>query len=99
MIIWNLKKLEEKLAKNEVTELEAVNYTILNIAFWTLMTYLPYEVKYNWQLWSSIGITIAILYFGMKKCYKINSSADSSNFLIRLFPLYFVLTLKVFAYL
>lgn len=95
MIIYNIRKLENKLISDKVSDKEALNYLIANLLLWTICTCLGSEQSFQLKEFLELLVLGAILIYACKECYKINRSGDNKDFLKRFLALYFVLSIRL----
>ncbi len=97
MIIWNIYRLEDKIASHLFEEKDALSYTISNLAFWTFMSYIGFisaKEKLNWQFVCELLVMLVIMTWGIIKCYRINVQIDNARFAERFFSIYFVMVVR-----
>ncbi|WP_037320751.1 hypothetical protein [Salegentibacter sp. Hel_I_6] len=97
-MIWlNIKKLELKLLKNELTEHGAYQYLLTILIFITLATQLPGSFDFSSDLWRLLDFTLDVLITigGTYILFAINSKGDNQDFLKRYFSLAFVHALRL----
>ena len=97
MIWFNLKKLEDKLANNEVPEKAGYEYLLAWIVFFAIGYSLPDNSSYSHKAWD---ICEGILKLAMKilmiiMVFRINRNGTNQDFLKRFLSLSFVILLRI----
>ena len=89
MILFSSRKLEAKLAKNELSEWQKAWYLILPSLFFGPLSYLrprfgasPTTMD-SISLWVSGVLIVIVTYIGLRKIYKINAGIDGKDFITR----------------
>ncbi len=107
MILWSSRKLEEALAKGWLSGWTKVKYLIIPAvitALWGPFFLLeprygqrPSAINLPFQLIFSI-LSAFITYWGIKKCFTINSNADGKDFFERLAVLTLPVLIRIMVY-
>lgn len=109
MILLSSKKLEKALAYDLLDEWEKTKYLIFTVVFQTL-TYAPIVmIRPHWgikpssinQWFSSASsiLSILIVFFCIKRCFKTNKDIDNLNFIERYTILFVPITIRLFIFL
>ena len=97
MIWFDIKTLEEKLIRNEVSEKTGYHYLLAFLILTALAVSsddTPSFVSKYWKLADFI-IGILILVLGTRKVFSINREGDNRDFLKRYFSISFVHTIRI----
>lgn len=101
MIWFNLKELENKLIKNQISEKDSFYYVLAFSIIYALVFFGDQEDSFSNKWWSLLNLVIglAITVYGLSKVFSINQLGDNTNFLKRLFPLAFVHSVRLVIFL
>lgn len=93
---FNLKDLENRLIKDEVSDREGYYYLLANLILFGLAPYAT-SYSYNSSIFSFAEVisVIAITFFGVKLSFKANQNGNGSNYFKRFVALYFVIGIRL----
>lgn len=92
MIWFNLKELEERLLKGEVSENLSFTYLLAQLALLCLLLQLPFEVKPDWWVW--LLVSLVVFLGGVSWAFKINQKGRNKDFLRRFVSVSFVAIMR-----
>lgn len=109
MILLSSKKLEKALAYNLLDEWEKTKYLILTVAFQTLI-YAPIVIirphsgvkpssVNQWFSFASSILSVLMVFFCIKRCFKTNKDIDNLNFIERYTILFVPISIRVFLFI
>jgi len=101
MIWFNLKELENKLIKNQISEKDSFYYILAFFIIYNLVFFGDQEESFSNKWWSVLNLVvgIAITIYGLRKLFSINQLGDNTDFLKRLFSLAFVHSVRIVIFL
>ena len=94
---FNLKELEDKLQKKEVSEKTGFQYLLTWSIFVSIAFYVPDDSSYSGEWWdfSDFILDLAISIGGIILAYRINKNGENSEFLKRFLSLSFVHSIRL----
>ena len=97
MIWFDIKKLEEKLIKNEISERTGYHYLLAFLIIMTLVIGGKEPADFTGESLRSLDVIIGIIFtiWGTGKVFKINNEGGNQDFLKKYFSLCFVHTLRI----
>ncbi len=104
MIWFDLKKMEKKISKNDISEKESVNYYLAAFIVGSILATIMAVAHKSPN--EPNGITAAVYYIfnsavlvvGILYAYRLNSRIDNRDFFLRFFSLSFVLFIRLITY-
>ncbi len=98
MILFKIKKLEDKLTAGEVSDKEGMYYLTTNTLLYSLGYYIASkEDKSGWFFYLEVICVTAITLFGVFKSFDINKKGDGLDYFKRYQALVFVVTVRILA--
>lgn len=113
MIWFSIKKLEQKISSNRLSDREGLYYLLANIIFGYMLAILNRSIDsvvitatslgshlkaVNLSRWVVSVISISIYILAILICYKINSAIDDRDFLKRFFSIHWVVTIRLLVF-
>jgi hypothetical protein len=108
MIWFDLKEMETRLAKDDISEKESLNYYLAIFIATSILLLITSVIaknhktqiqENNWQVILSTIINIVISIIGIIGAYRINEQFDNKDFFKRFFPLSFVIFIRLTVYI
>lgn len=97
MISLNIRKLERKLEKRELSARADFQYLLTYLVFFTVLFFIPKDSTFPFDYWNftEFILVLIIIILGTKQLYEINEKGGNFQFLKRFFSLSFVIGLWV----
>ena len=92
MIWFDLKEMEARLLKGEVSERLSFTYLLVQLALICVLLQLPFEVKPDWWIW--LLVSLGVFLGGVSWAYKINQKGGNNDFLLRFVSISFVAVMR-----
>lgn len=98
MIWYDLKNLENKIAKHELSDKEGLNYVIAYFVLTAVTFSLITNDSNNWVKLSECVLSVLVNVWGLKAVYKINSEIDGKDFFKRFFAINWVVGIRLLVF-
>ena len=101
-MIWlNLKELERRLAKREVSERTGFQYLLTFMIFFSIAKLVPDDSPFPdyWWDFADFLLGLVIMIFGISSTFKINRKGGKKDYLKRYLSLSFVISLRLAIFL
>lgn len=97
MILFNIKKLENLLIAEEITDKQAFNYLLTYLIISTIAAAFTSDNP-GWLEKTQLIVNLIALIWGVRKTFEINRNGDNSDYFKRLISLSFVAAIRVFVF-
>lgn len=98
-MIWiNIKKLENKISKNELTDKDSYKYLLATLILSIISILVPTINGWNYASLIHVFLSVIITVFGLQRLYKLNEKADNKDFLKRLISITWVVRVRLTIY-
>lgn len=94
MIWFNIKKLEELITENKVSDQLAFNYLLTHFIFITIAGYISGDDPL-WMVWVHLIASLAVGIWGVRKTFEINKEGVNRNYFKSFICLSFVAAIRV----
>lgn len=96
MIWWDIKKLENDICNNELTDKDGFYYFLIFITIRIVGQYVGLNFTENWINTTECIVVILINIYLLRTIYNINNDIDGKNFFKRYFAIFMGMFLEVF---
>lgn len=98
-MIWiNIKELENKISRNELTEKDSYNYLLATLVLSIFSILIPTINGWNIDSIIHVLLNLVITLLGLQILYKLNKMADDKDFLKRLISITWVVKVRLSIY-
>jgi len=95
-MIWlNLKELENKISKNELSERDGFNYVLAFFILCSIALSLPANNTGSWFKFLACVISVVINVWGLNASYNANKAVDGKDFFKRFFAINWVVGMRL----
>lgn len=95
MIWFDIRKLEEKISKNELSEKDGFNYVLAFFIIKALTMGTDSQVENAWIKLLNCFLIVLITIWGLNKAYKANTEIDGKDFFKRFFAISWVIGIRM----
>jgi uncharacterized membrane protein len=98
-MIWiNIKELESKISRNELTEKDSFNYLLATLILSIVSILLPTINGLNYESLIHVLLSVIITVLCLCRIYRLNEKADNKDFLKRLISINWVVRVRLTIY-
>jgi len=95
-MIWlDIRKLEEKISKNELSDKDGFQYVLAFFILSTLPVGISSQGEEPWIRVLKCLLLVAVNIWGVNAAYKANAEVDGKDFFKRFFAIYWVIGMRV----
>jgi hypothetical protein len=95
MIWFDIKKLEQKISNNELTEKEGFNYLLAYSIITVFALSFASNKTNGWMMFSEFAISVLITIWGLRTTYEVNNEIDGKDFFKRFFAINWVIGMRI----
>jgi len=95
MIWFDIKKLEDKISKKELTDKDGFNYVLAYFVFSVIVLSFITKDTSVWIKFFECAISVIITVWGLKTVYEVNNDIDGKDFFKRFFAINWVIGMRI----
>lgn len=98
-MIWiNIKELENKISRNELTDKDGYNYLLATLILSIVSILVPTINGWNYESLIHVFLSVIITVLCLRRLYNLNEKADNKDFFKRLISITWVVRVRLIIY-